>query len=77
MVNYILEQLLTDLGESTPFVDPNLNTGYDTRTGPTGSRVTYTDPQHAGYSSYTQYWNRTVQQQLTLPLQSASVMQGA
>jgi hypothetical protein len=48
-----------------PFIDPTLNTGYNTTTGPNGGAVTYADPQHAGYPSYTQYWNLTLEQQLT------------
>ncbi len=48
-----------------PFFEPTLNTGFNTTTGPTGGGVTYADPQHAGYPSYTQYWNLTLQQQFT------------
>jgi hypothetical protein len=46
-----------------PFFESTLNTGFNTTTGPTGGAVTYADPQHAGYPSYTQYWNLTLQQQ--------------
>ena len=48
-----------------PFLAPTLNTGYNTTTGPTGGGISYPDPGHAGYPSYTAYWNLTVQQQLT------------
>ncbi len=48
-----------------PFIDPTLNTGYNTTTGPNGGVVPYTDPNHAGRSPYTEYWNFTLQQQLS------------
>ena len=48
-----------------PFLEPTLNTGFNTTTGPTGGGIVYPDPGHAGYPSYTEYWNLTVQQQIT------------
>ena len=48
-----------------PFFDPTLNTGFNTTTGPTGGAITYPDGKHAGHPSYTDYWNATLQQQLT------------
>ena len=48
-----------------PFIQSTLNTGYNTTTGATGGSVTYTEPNTAGRSAYTENWNLTIQQQLT------------
>ena len=48
-----------------PFLDPTLNTGFNTQTGPTGGAITYSRPDTAGRMPYTQDWNLTFEQQLT------------
>lgn len=51
--------------QKAPFIDPTLNTGFNTTTGPTAGGVTYNRPDTAGRQAYTQNWNLTLQQQLT------------
>lgn len=48
-----------------PFFQPTLNTGFNTTTGANAGGVSYADPLHAGYPSYTEFWNLTVQQQVS------------
>lgn len=48
-----------------PFIDPTLNTGYNTTAGPNGGAVTYNRPNTGGRPPYTQNWNLTLEQQIT------------
>ena len=48
-----------------PFLNPTLNTGYNTATGATGGGVSYNRPDTAGRSPYTENWNLTFSRAIT------------